>query len=121
MRTIDEAALREAAAARFRSEYDYAVFEYRRSAKVLQALERAGVSAHGRVLDAGCGGGGTALSLAEESAFAVGLDLEARFRGSGTRLASEKAIANAAFVQGDAARLPFRTGAFDLVFSHSVI
>ena len=26
--------------ARFRSEYDYAVFEYRRSAKVLQALER---------------------------------------------------------------------------------
>jgi ubiquinone/menaquinone biosynthesis C-methylase UbiE len=121
VRTIDEAALREAAAARFRSEYDYAVFEYRRSAKVLQALERAGVTAHGRVLDAGCGGGGTALSLAEESAFAVGLDLEARFRGSGTRLAAEKAIANAAFVQGDAARLPFRTAAFDLVFSHSVI
>ena len=121
MRTLDEAALREAAAARFRSEYDYAVFEYRRSAKVLQALERAGVSAHGRVLDAGCGGGGTALSLAEESAFAVGLDLEARFRGSGTRLAAEKRIANAAFVQGDAARLPFRSAAFDLVFSHSVI
>ena len=39
MRTIDEAALSEAAAARFRSEYDYAVFEYRRSAKVLQALD----------------------------------------------------------------------------------
>jgi SAM-dependent methyltransferase len=30
-------------------------------------------------------------------------------------------VANAAFVQGDAARLPFRTAAFDLVFSHSVI
>ena len=121
MRTVDEAALGQAAAARFRSEYHYAVFEYLRSAKVLQALERAGVSPHGRVLDAGCGGGGTALSLAEESAFAVGLDLEARFRGSGTRLAAEKAIANAGFVQGDAARLPFRTGIFDLVFSHSVI
>ena len=121
MRTIDEAALGQAAASRFRSEYDYATFEYLRSAKVLQALERAGVAAQGRVLDAGCGGGGTALSLAEESAFAVGLDLEARFRGSGTRLAGEKRIANAAFVQGDAARLPFLGASFDLVFSHSVI
>jgi ubiquinone/menaquinone biosynthesis C-methylase UbiE len=121
VRTVDESALSAAAGARFRSEYDYAVFEYLRSAKVLQALERAGVSAHGRVLDAGCGGGGTALSLAEESGFAVGLDLDARFRGSGTRLAAEKRIANAAFVQADAARLPFRSGAFDLVFSHSVI
>ena len=121
MRTIDEAAIAEAAAARFRSEYDYAVFEYRRSAKVLQALERAGERPQGRVLDAGCGGGGTALSLAEEAAFAVGLDLEARFVGSGTRLAHEKGLGNAAFVQGDAARMPFRGGAFDVVFSHSVI
>jgi SAM-dependent methyltransferase len=118
---VDEAGLREAAQARFRSEYHYAVFEYLRSAKVLQALERAGVRVAGRVLDAGCGGGGTALSLAEESSMAVGLDLEARFRDSGTRLAREKGIANAAFVQGDAARLPFRGGTFDLVFSHSVI
>lgn len=121
MRTIDEAALASAAAARFRSEHDYAVFEYLRSAKVLQALDRAGVRVAGRVLDAGCGGGGTALSLAEESSFAVGLDLEARFAGSGTRLAAEKGIRNAAFVQGDGERLPFRDGAFDLVFSHSVI
>jgi 2-polyprenyl-3-methyl-5-hydroxy-6-metoxy-1,4-benzoquinol methylase len=100
LRAIDNAAIAQAAATRFRSEYDYAVFEYRRSAKVLQALDRAGVRVAGRVLDAGCGGGGTALSLAEESAFAVGLDLEARFAGSGTRLASEKGIANAGFVQG---------------------
>ena len=75
----------------------------------------------GCVLDAGCGGGGTALSLAEESSFAVGLDLEARFAGSGTRLASEKGIANVAFVQGDGVRLPFQDATFDLVFSHSVI
>ena len=121
MRTIDDAAIARAADTRFRSEHDYAVFEYLRSAKVLQALDRAGVRVAGRVLDAGCGGGGTALSLAEESRFAVGLDLEARFAGAGTRLAAEKAIANAAFVQGDGERLPFRDGAFDLVFSHSVI
>jgi SAM-dependent methyltransferase len=121
VRIIDNAGIAAAAGARFRSEYDYAIFEYLRSAKVIQALERAGVALRGRVLDAGCGGGGTALSLAEESAFAVGLDLEARFAGAGTRLSAEKKIANAAFVQGDGARLPFRDGAFDLVFSHSVI
>ena len=107
MRNVDEAAIAAAAAARFRSEYDYAVFEYLRSAKVIQALERGGGRLGGRILDAGCGGGGTALSLAEESAFAVGLDLEARFREAGTRLATEKSLANAVFVQGDGARLPF--------------
>ena len=58
MRAIDNAAIAAAAATRFRSEYDYAVFEYLRSAKVLQALDRAGVRVAGRVLDAGCGGGG---------------------------------------------------------------
>ena len=73
MRTVDGAAIAAAGAARFRSEYDYAVFEYLRSAKVVEALERAGVKLTGRVLDDGCGGGGTALSLAEEAGFAVGL------------------------------------------------
>jgi SAM-dependent methyltransferase len=121
MRAIDNAAIKASAETRFRSEYDYAVFEYLRSAKVIQALERAGVRLGGSVLDAGCGGGGTAISLAEESGFAVGLDLEARFRDAGTRLAAEKGVRNIAFVQGDGSRLPFENGAFDLVFSHSVI
>jgi SAM-dependent methyltransferase len=121
VRAIDNDLIQAAAERRFRSEYDYAHFEYLRSAKVIEALERAGVPLAGRVLDAGCGGGGTALSLAEESRFAVGLDLLARFRGSGTRLRDEKRIPNAGFVQGDGERLPFRDGCFDLVFSHSVI
>lgn len=121
MRAIDDRAIAEAAERRFRSEYHYAIFEYLRSAKAIQGMERAGVVLHGRVLDAGCGGGGTALSLAEEADFAVGLDLEARFRDSGTRLAREKAVGRVAFVQGDGARLPFADGTFDVVFSHSVL
>ena len=121
MNTLDEAALAEAAQRRFRSEYDYARWEYLRSPKALGALARAGVALRGRVLDAGCGGGGTALSLAEEAGFAVGLDLDARFRGAGTRLAAERQVAGASFVQGDGQRLPFRDRSFDVVFSHSVI
>jgi len=121
MRSVDNATIAAAGASRFRSEYDYAVFEYWRSAKVVEALERAGVGLAGRVLDAGCGSGGTVLSLAEECAFAVGLDLHARFSGAGRRLAGERGIANAAFVQGDGTRLPFDDARFDLVFSHSVI
>jgi len=121
VRAIDNQAIRAAAATRFRTEYDYAVFEYLRSAKVIEAVERAGVRIAGRVLDAGCGGGGTVLSLAEESRFAVGLDIEPRFEQAGTRLGAEKAIRNASFLQGDAASLPFRDGCFELVLSHSVI
>jgi SAM-dependent methyltransferase len=121
VRAIDDRAIAEAAERRFRSEYHYAIFEYLRSAKAIQGMERAGVVLHGRVLDAGCGGGGTALSLAEEADFVVGLDLEARFRDSGTRLAREKGVDRVAFVQGDGARLPFADGAFDVVFSHSVL
>ena len=58
MRKIDERAIKAHADLRFRSEYDYALFEYYRSAKVIAFLERAGVAVRGRVLDAGCGGGG---------------------------------------------------------------
>jgi ubiquinone/menaquinone biosynthesis C-methylase UbiE len=121
MKTVDEAQIAATGEARFRSEYDYAVFEYWRSAKVIRALERAGVRVNGRVLDDGCGGGGTALSLAEEAKFAVGLDLHARFRDAGTRLRHERGTDNAGFVQADAIALPFRNASFDLVFSHSVI
>ena len=43
MRTIDEGAIKAHADRRFRSEYDYALFEYWRSAKVLTWLDRLGV------------------------------------------------------------------------------
>lgn len=121
MRTIDEGAIKAHADRRFRSEYDYALFEYWRSAKVLTWLDRQGVQLRGQVLDAGCGGGGMPLSFAEESDHVHAIDLVDRFRDAGTRLAAEKGITNLSFLQADGCALPFEAGAFDVVLSHAVI
>jgi len=106
---------------RFRSEYDYALFEYYRSAKVIAFLERAGVEITGRVLDAGCGGGGMPLSLAEHARQVVGIDPIDRFSQAGVRLAGERQMHNLLFAQADGLALPFPAKTFDLVLSHAVI
>jgi len=121
MRIVDDAAIRRHAAVRFRSEYDYAVFEYWRSAKVLAYLERAGITTFDRVLDDGCGGGGMCVSFAEEARLVVGIEPGDRFRDVGTRLAAEKRVSNVRFSYADGTALPFRDGTFNLVLSHSVI
>jgi len=121
VRAIDERAIKAHADLRFRSEYDYALFEYYRSAKVIAFLERAGVSVRGRVLDAGCGGGGMPLSLAEEARQVVGIDPINRFGDAGARLARERGLANLHFALADGMALPFAAGSFDLVLSHAVI
>ena len=121
MRTVDDAAIRNHASVRFRSEYHYAVFEYWRSAKVLAYLDQAGVRRYDRVLDDGCGGGGMTVSFSEESRTVVGIEPGDRFRDAGIRLAREKRVDNVAFVTADGMRLPFAADSFDLVLSHSVI
>ena len=121
MRKIDERAIKAHADLRFRSEYDYALFEYYRSAKVIAFLERAGVTVRGRVLDAGCGGGGMPLSLAEEAAAVVGIDPAERFQDAGVRLGRERGLRNLHFALADGMALPFGDASFDLVLSHAVI
>lgn len=121
MRVIDERAIKAHADLRFRSESDYALFEYYRSAKVIAFLERAGVRIGGRVLDAGCGGGGMPLSIAEEARTVVGIDPFNRFGEAGMRLASERGLGHLHFALADGMALPFVDGAFDLVLSHAVI
>ncbi len=121
MRDIDEEAIKSHADIRFRSEYHYALFEYYRSAKILKRLEWEQVPVRGKVLDAGCGSGGIAVSFAEECALAVGLDIKNKFGDAGRKLASERGIRNAVFVQGDGTALPFASESFDLVLSHSVL
>jgi 2-polyprenyl-3-methyl-5-hydroxy-6-metoxy-1,4-benzoquinol methylase len=121
VRRIDESAIKAHADLRFRSEYDYALFEYYRSAKVLAFLDRAGVRLRGRVLDAGCGGGGMPLSLAEEADQVVGIDPAERFQAAGVRLGHERGMRNLHFALADGMALPFASGVFDLVLSHAVI
>ena len=121
MRTIDERAIKAHADLRFRSEYDYALFEYYRSAKVIAFLERAGVRMDGRVLDAGCGGGGMPLSLAEEARLVVGIDPAERFQDAGVKLGQERGLRHLHFALADGMALPFPDRTFDLVLSHAVI
>lgn len=121
MRKIDDRAIKAHADLRFRSEYDYALFEYYRSAKVIAFLDRAGVALDGRVLDAGCGGGGMPLSLAEEARLVVGIDPAERFQDAGVRLGRERSLRNLHFALADGMYLPFEAGSFDLVLSHAVI
>ena len=121
MRAIDDRAIKAHADVRFRSEYDYALFEYYRSAKVIAFLERSGVAVAGRVLDAGCGGGGMPISLAEEVGDVIGIDPFNRFGDAGMRLARERNLRNVHFALADGMALPFSRGAFDLVLSHAVI
>jgi SAM-dependent methyltransferase len=121
VRSIDERAIKAHADLRFRSEYDYALFEYYRSAKVIAFLERAGVAIRGHVLDAGCGGGGMPLSLAEEADFVVGIDPAERFQDAGVRLGRERGLHGLTFALADGMYLPFAAATFDLVLSHAVI
>lgn len=121
MRTIDERLIKQHADLRFRSEYDYALFEYYRSAKVFAHLAASGQQIGGRVLDAGCGGGGMPLSFAEEAGSVAAIDLVNRFGDAGVRLARERGQTNLHFLQADGQALPFRDACFDWVFSHAVI
>lgn len=121
MRDIREDLIKTHADRRFRSEYDYAMFEYYRSAKVIAFLERAGVTLGGHILDAGCGGGGMPISLAEHASMVVGIDPINRFGDAGVRIGHERGMTNLLFAQADGMALPFADQSFDLVLSHAVI
>jgi ubiquinone/menaquinone biosynthesis C-methylase UbiE len=121
VRRIDDGAIKAHADLRFRSEYDYALFEYYRSAKVFAFIDAAGLRFGGRVLDAGCGGGGMPVSFAEEAEEVVGIDIVPRFTDAGIRLARERGLRNLVFVQADGQALPFSDASFDIVLSHAVI
>jgi ubiquinone/menaquinone biosynthesis C-methylase UbiE len=76
-----------------------------------QVLEFVQPRADERALDVGTGAGALALALAPHVAEVVGVDVEPELLAR----ARERAPANAAFEEADAAKLPFPDGSFDLV------
>lgn len=122
MKIINKEKLHKAGQDRFLSEYNYAVYEYYRSAKIIKELDNENIPYNdAKVLDDGCGSGGISVSLGEECKMAVGIDIAPRFEETAMRLARELKIKNAFFIQSDGCALPFENDSFDLVISHSVI
>ena len=80
------------------------------------ALAAAAAKSGERVIDVGCGTGGTTQALAEavgSTGHALGVDISEPLVGA----ARSKRVPNATFVVGDAAAHPFDSASYDLVFS----
>lgn len=76
------------------------------------------------VLDVGCGAGGLTRLVAEQCADAcvTGLERDAELLRRARELAEESGLADRlSLVRGDAYRLPFPDGAFDVVTSHLLL
>jgi SAM-dependent methyltransferase len=98
---------------------DYAAWRATRLGRITETLERSAIlelagSVEGLdVLDAGCGDGAYAVSLAERGARVTGLDASpSALRAAAGR--ARGASAPLALVAGDAVKLPFEDEAFDL-------
>ncbi len=76
----------------------------------------------GRVLDVGTGPGRFAILLAKEEAGVATLEFEAEGVDTARKNAADAGVADRIrFLRGDAARLPFADGTFDLVASANLI
>jgi ubiquinone/menaquinone biosynthesis C-methylase UbiE len=68
-----------------------------------------------RVLDVACGPGFLTLAFAERCASATGVDATDAFLAMARTEAARRGLGNAEFRRGDAEKLPFGDGAFDVV------
>lgn len=90
---------------------------YRRLTPHLMAA--AGIRADSRVLDIGCGSGGTSLEAARAAAegAVLGVDVSAPMLAEARKRAADSGLPQAAFERGDAQVHRFEDGAFDIAIS----
>jgi len=80
-------------------------------------VRSARIRAGERVLDVACGTGNTTLAARAREAVVTGLDLTPELLAVGRRRAEDAGYADIAWKEGDAEKLPFADGAFDVVVS----
>ena len=80
-------------------------------------LRGAALTSTERVLDVGCGCGGTTLLAARAARRVVGLDLSGPMLAVARDLAGQAGAANTAFVRGDAQDSPLRPASCDVLIS----
>lgn len=96
----------------------YSLWEYRVGKGILESYAgRLGDLAGKRVLDIGCGLGGKTVAYAEAKARVTGVDLSAENIAKCSVFARARGV-EAVFVAGDAERLPFAAGSFDVVIAN---
>jgi ubiquinone/menaquinone biosynthesis C-methylase UbiE len=88
-----------------------------RGVDLAELVKAAQLAGNERVLDAGCGTGHTALTLAPFAREIIAVDLTEAMLEQGHRLAAERGLTNIDFRLGDVEQLPFADGEFDLVVS----
>jgi SAM-dependent methyltransferase len=77
-----------------------------------------------RVLDLGCGAGTdtlVAVQMVGADGRVTGIDMTAAMLAKARAAAAEMGVTNVEFVEGEAERLPFADGSFDVVVSNGVI
>ncbi len=80
-------------------------------------LEAAGLEAHHRVLDVGCGCGVTTLSAAGTARQALGVDISTPLLEVAAARAGSQSLGNARFIVADAQIHDFDDAAFDIIIS----
>lgn len=94
----------------------FADFAVRDSADIVaERVEFAKLDPGGLTLDVACGPGTLALAFAPHVRFSRGIDVTAPMLVRAREFQRERQIANACFDQGEAERLPYPDGTFDLV------
>lgn len=98
---------------RLKSNKEYIKFENFQSRIVMDSLKAKGIHLKGKkLLDVGCGRGGYSQKFLEEGAYLTALDITLRYFQN---------VKGVRFVLGDAVKMPFKDGSFDIVFCSSLI